>query len=82
MPKFNRYIPGCNNINSYRNKPADFKFYCIPKDPDFRRKYVAILRNETLKIESSIIRVCADHREEGKKIEPYAFNKALSLVCL
>ena len=66
MPKYNCCVPGCNN--SHRNKPANFKFYCIPKDPELRQKYVVILKNETLKIESPMTRVCADHWDGGVKL--------------
>lgn len=66
MPNFNCCVPGCTN--SHRNRPSDFKFYCIPKDPELRRKYVVPLKNETLQLESSMTRVCADHWEGGEKL--------------
>ena len=66
MPKYNCCVPGCTN--SHRNKPSGFKFYCIPKDADLRKKYDIILRNATLKIDSPSTRICADHWENGEKL--------------
>jgi len=66
MTKLNCCIPGCSN--NHRNKPSNFKFYCIPTDPELRRKYVVILRNDSLKLNSPSTRICADHWEGGEKL--------------
>ena len=66
MPKYNCCVPGCTN--SHRNKPSRFKFYCIPKDTELRKRYDIILRNATLKIDSTTTRICADHWENGEKL--------------
>ena len=64
--KFNCCVPGCE-IN-FRNKPEDVDFYCIPKDPELRKTYNRILRNDSLKIASSNTRVCSTHWEGGRKL--------------
>ena len=66
MPNFYCCVRGCNNIN--RNNPADFKLCYIPKGPELRQKYVALLRNETVKIESLTTPVCADHWKGREKL--------------
>jgi len=64
--KFNCCVPGCE-IN-YRNKPQDVEFYCIPKDPELRKTYNHILRNDSLKLASTNTRVCSTHWEGGRKL--------------
>ena len=46
MSHYNCCVPHCTN--SFRNAPC-LHYYRIPKDPDVRKKYVVLIRNETLK---------------------------------
>ncbi|XP_046864361.1 uncharacterized protein LOC124458378 [Xenia sp. Carnegie-2017] len=66
MPKYNCCVPGCSD--SHRNKPRDFKFYCLPKDLELRKKYDVLIRNDNLKVASPNTRICCDHWEGGKKL--------------
>ena len=66
MPQHsNCCVPGC--LNSFRNAPQ-LQYYRIPKDKKLRKTYKIILRNETLKPESSATRICSTHFEGGAKL--------------
>ena len=41
--------------------------YRIPKNESLRKKYIRLIRNKTLKLESSDTRICSAHFEGGKK---------------
>ena len=64
--KYNCCVPGCNN--RHRNRSADLKFYCIPKDPELRKTYNVLLKNDSLKIDSANTRICSEHWEESQKL--------------
>lgn len=65
MAHYDCCIPGCTN--SYRNAP-NLQYYRIPKDPHIRRKYVVLMRNETLKLDSTSTRICSVHFDGGEKL--------------
>ena len=53
--------------NSFRNAPY-LHYYRIPKDLDVRKKYVVLIRNETLKVNSESRRICSAHFDGGEKL--------------
>ncbi|XP_022805808.1 THAP domain-containing protein 11-like [Stylophora pistillata] len=65
MAHYNCGIPGCTN--SYRYA-SNLQYYRIPKDPDIRRKYVVLMRNETLKLDSTSTWICSAHFDGGEKL--------------
>ena len=65
MAHYNCCVPLCNN--SFRNAPG-LHYYRIPKDPDVRQKYVVLIRNETLKVDSESTRICSAHFDGGEKL--------------
>ena len=65
MSHYNCCVPHCTN--SFRNAPY-LHYYRIPKDPDFRRKYVVLIRNETLKVNSESTRIFSAHFDGGEKL--------------
>lgn len=60
-------VPGCQN--NFRNS-VGIKFYRIPKNEQLRKRYVQLLRNETLKLKSDNTRICSEHFEGGYKATP------------
>ena len=65
MPShYNCCVPLCTN-HSIKN--GKLSFYRIPKDESLRKKYTRLIRNKTLKLESSHTRICSAHFEGGKK---------------
>ena len=62
---FNCCVPGCTN--SFRNSP-ELQFYRIPKDERLRKTYKIILKNETLRLDSRVTRICSSHFEGGTKL--------------
>lgn len=66
MPKYSCCVPGCTN--SHRNKPPEFKFYCLPTDLELRKKYDVLIRNDNLKVTSIHTRICCEHWEGGHKL--------------
>ncbi|XP_074632715.1 uncharacterized protein LOC141891627 [Acropora palmata] len=65
MSHYNCCVPHCTN--SFRNAPS-LHYYRIPKDPDVRKKYVVLIRNETLKVNSESTRICSAHFDGGEKL--------------
>lgn len=65
MSHYNCCVPHCTN--SFRNAPY-LHYYRIPKDPDVRKKYVVLIRNETLKVNSESTRICSAHFDGGEKL--------------
>ena len=67
MSHHNCCVPHCTN--SFRNAPyLHSHYYRIPKDPDVRKKYVVLIRNETLKVNSESTRICSAHFDGGEKL--------------
>lgn len=65
MPShYNCCVPLCTN-HSRRN--SKLSFYRIPKDKSLHKEYTRLIRNETLKLESSHTRICSAHFEGGEK---------------
>ena len=65
MPShYNCCIPLCTN---HSRKNRNLSFYRIPKDKSLRKEYTRLIRNKTLKLESSHTRICSAHFEGGKK---------------
>lgn len=60
---YNCGVTDCHN--SFRNAP-NLHYYRIPKDKDLRKDYTRLLRNDTLKLNST--RVCSVHFEGGEKL--------------
>ena len=48
-------------------KNRHLSFYHVPKDQSLRKKDARLIRNKTLKLESSHTRICSEHFEGGKK---------------
>ncbi|XP_067045576.1 THAP domain-containing protein 11-like [Acropora muricata] len=68
MPKpVNCFVPGC--FNNFRNSTA-LQYYRIPKDSGLRTEYVRLIRNKTLKLNSDNTRICSEHFEGGRKMNP------------
>jgi len=66
MPQHaNCCVPGCTN--SFRNAP-NLQYHRIPKDPGLRKTYKVLLKNETLKLDSDLTRICSSHFEGGMKL--------------
>ena len=65
MPShYNCCIPLCTN---HSRKHRNLSFYRIPKDKSLRKEYTRLIRNKTLKLESSHTRICSAHFEGGRK---------------
>ena len=65
MPShYNCCVPLCT---THSRKNRNLSFYRIPKDENLRKKYTRLIRNKTLKLESSHTRICSAHFEGGKK---------------
>ena len=58
-------VPLC--ANNFRISP-NLCFYRIPKDIQLQKKYVASLRNKSLKLKSDNTRICLGHFDGGKKL--------------
>ena len=68
MPKpVNCCVPGC--FNNFRNSTG-LQYYRIPKDSRLRTEYVRLIRNKTLKLNSDNTRICSEHFEGGRKMNP------------
>ncbi|CAH3136696.1 unnamed protein product, partial [Pocillopora meandrina] len=65
MPHYNCCVPGCTN--SFRNA-SHLHFYRLPKDEFTRKQYKVILKNDSLKLDSTNTRICSDHFEGGEKL--------------
>ena len=65
MSYYNCCVPGCTN--SFRNA-SHLHYYRIPKDDAVRKVYKFILKNESLKLESSATRICSERFEGGEKL--------------
>lgn len=65
MPHYNCCVPGCTN--SFRNA-VHLHYYRIPKDEAVRKIYKVILKNESLKLDSTSTRICSAHFEGGEKL--------------
>ena len=73
MPShYNCCIPLCTN---HSRKIRNLSFYRIPKDESLRKKYTRLIRNKTLKLESSHTRICSAHFEEVRRIKKYSWSK-------
>ena len=57
-------VPLCRN---HKRKNPNLSFYRIPKDVRVRKEYCRLIRNETLKLQSSHTRICSAHFDGGKK---------------
>ena len=65
MPShYNCCVPLCTN---HKRKNPNLSFYRIPKDERVRKEYSRLIRNETLKLQSSHTRICSAHFDGGKK---------------
>ena len=65
MSHYNCCVPHCTN--SFRNAPY-MHYYRISKDPDVRKKYLVLIRNEKLKVNSESTRICSAHFDGGEKL--------------
>ena len=65
MPShYNCCVPLCNN---HKRKNPNLSFYRIPKELRIRKEYKRLIRNTTLKLQSSHTRICSEHFDGGKK---------------
>ena len=65
MPShYNCCVPLCMN---HKWKNQNFSFYRIPKDVQLNEEYRRLIRNKTLKLQSSHTQICSSHFEGGKK---------------
>ncbi|XP_031559063.1 THAP domain-containing protein 11-like [Actinia tenebrosa] len=65
MSHYNCCVPGCTN--SFRSA-SHLHYYRIPKDEAVRKSYKVILKNDSLKLNSTSTRICSEHFEGGAKL--------------
>ena len=65
MKPVNCCVPLCTN--NFRNL-MNLCFYCIPKDIQLQKKYVTLIRNQSLKLTLDNTRICSAHFDRGKKL--------------